>query len=324
MNLLISVSVATTRRRAHKSDNCCLLWAQSPATYSQKRRIWRNQCSSFTFTRVGSLTWDFAPSSAHGTSFRGPAPLHHTLLAGETHTGVTLQTLHPEKFDHGAILAQTPPLEIPNAAQCTYEELLDFITPKAAEILAQGIRNRLFLSDPMCASSSTENGRPLRHAPKITTQDRHIDWAKWTTEDFLRRDRVLGRLWSLSQPRGKPETRLIFDGLEDLTAEVHGLWWFEKLKERAGIASFQPAGGVKIQTSHRDPGNFFLLPLIPADSQRLSIPCVKHGDALIMRHPNGDALLVREITVEGGRKKPAAKALEDWSRTGEIEAISLV
>ncbi|KAF3058154.1 Methionyl-tRNA formyltransferase, mitochondrial [Daldinia childiae] len=44
---------------------------------------------------------------------RGPAPLQHALLAGHTHTGISLQTLDDRAFDHGLILARTPPLPIP-------------------------------------------------------------------------------------------------------------------------------------------------------------------------------------------------------------------
>ena len=271
----------------------------------------------------------FSYSFAYVTSFRGPAPLHHTLLTGETHTGVTLQTLHPEKFDHGAILAQTPPLEIPNASQCTYEQLLNFITPKAAEILVQGIRNRLFILGPTrlhAASPSSETDRHLRHAPKITTEDRQIEWTKWTTEDLIRRDRVLGRLWSFCQPKGKPKTRIILEGFSDMTAKAPEFGWFHALNKLAGSAcsESQPAGNMDSTYDERSLGRFFLLPMISVDHQRFRIPCVKHEDAIIMRHPNGDAMLVREFTVEGGKKKSAFKVLDEWSKSGEIEAPSII
>jgi methionyl-tRNA formyltransferase len=270
-------------------------------------------------------------SLTYFTSFRGPAPLHHTLLAGETHTGVTLQTLHPEKFDHGAILAQTPPLKIPNASQCTYQELLEFITPKAAEVLVQGIRDRLFIPDRnrqersqhndsgrgMSSSSSSETGRPLRHAPKITTEDRYIDWKK-STEDILRRDRVLGRLWTFCQPKGRPKTRIVLEGLEDMTRKAPDFWWFEMLNELASTAYSKTTGNMNNPYDHKDLGKFILLPVLSVGNQRFSIPFVEQGGAMVMRHPNGDVLLVKEITIEGGKKKSAAKALAEWSRAHEV------
>ncbi|KAE8147287.1 methionyl-tRNA formyltransferase family protein [Aspergillus avenaceus] len=130
--------------------------------------------------------------------FRGPAPLHHTLLAGKTRTGVTLQTLHLKHFDHGVILQQTPApgFEIdPNS--CTVPELLDIVAPKGAEILVDGIRKGLFVPPVENAGWRVlEEGEPLVHAAKIMPEDRHINWTNWSWLDISRRNRVLGPLWS--------------------------------------------------------------------------------------------------------------------------------
>jgi hypothetical protein len=280
----------------------------------------------FYQSKFSSIT--IIPSIAYGTSFRGPAPLHHTLLAGETHTGVTLQTLHPEKFDHGAILAQTPPLEIPNASRCTYEELLDFITPKAADILVQGIRNHLFILDPnrpQSTSLSLETDQPLRHAPKITTEDRHVDWTKWTAQDILRRDRILGRLWSFFQPQGKPMTRIILESFTDITATAPEFWWFEKLNKLAETAYSlpQPPGTEDSPHDDRDVAKFSLLPIMSVGHQLFSMPCVKHEDGIALRLPNRDFVLVREITIDGEKKKAAARVLDEWSKSGETIGPSI-
>ena len=130
-------------------------------------------------------------------SFRGPAPLHHTLLADRSRTGVTLQTLDPAQFDHGVILAQTPSpgLEVPE--HCTVPNLLDIVTPKAAQILVDGIRDGLFvrpLEDVGWRKPETEGS--LIHAGKIRPEDRHIDWANWTWAEISKRNRVVGPLWS--------------------------------------------------------------------------------------------------------------------------------
>lgn len=45
--------------------------------------------------------------------YSGASPLHFALLNHDLYTGVTVQTLHPTKFDRGKILLQTPPLSIP-------------------------------------------------------------------------------------------------------------------------------------------------------------------------------------------------------------------
>ncbi|PYH46104.1 methionyl-tRNA formyltransferase [Aspergillus saccharolyticus JOP 1030-1] len=159
--------------------------------------------------------------------FRGPAPLHHTLLNGRTRTGITLQTLHLKHFDHGTILAQTPApgFDIPTPASCTVPDLLNVVAPKGAEILVAGIREGLFVPPVKDAGwRSTVNDSPLIHATKIVPEDRHIDWTNWTLHEIQRRHQVLGPLWSKSlvahgTSDGKPvfqHRRVIFSGFEEV------------------------------------------------------------------------------------------------------------
>ncbi|KAI9829346.1 MAG: Methionyl-tRNA formyltransferase [Phylliscum demangeonii] len=160
--------------------------------------------------------------------FRGAAPLHHTLLAGRTKTGVTLQTLHPEYFDHGRILAQTPRpgLDIPDADHCTVPQLSAFLAPKAADMLVWAIREKLFLR-PRAAHENPAEGEAVEAswAPKITTEQRQIDWRTWTARDIVRRERVLGPLWNMATPCAavgasnvSPSKRVIWQGLEEVPA----------------------------------------------------------------------------------------------------------
>ncbi|KAH6655610.1 formyl transferase [Truncatella angustata] len=73
--------------------------------------------------------------------FRGPAPLHHTLLAGRRTTGVTLQTLDDKTFDAGVILAQTPLDDAYQVPQTyTVPELQAALTPLATHMLVQSLR----------------------------------------------------------------------------------------------------------------------------------------------------------------------------------------
>ncbi|KAI9877868.1 MAG: Methionyl-tRNA formyltransferase [Pleopsidium flavum] len=149
--------------------------------------------------------------------FRGPAPLHHTLLAGRRRTGITLQTLHPQHFDHGTILAQTPypGFEIPESDTCTVPQLVELVAPIGAAMLVQGIRDRLYVppSKDVGLFHGREDAQSLKHAPKITSEDRHIDWNSWTAEDVLRRNRVIGPLWNIASCReySALEKRIIWD-----------------------------------------------------------------------------------------------------------------
>ncbi|KAL8797384.1 MAG: hypothetical protein Q9195_000539 [Heterodermia aff. obscurata] len=145
-------------------------------------------------------------------NFRGAAPLHHTLLSGTEVTGVSLQTLHPSKFDHGVILAQTTPFE--HGAQ-TVQELEEILSPIGAQLLLQGIRDRAYVTPPKetTGRSAPDEEKAIHHAPKLSAADRHIDWQSWTAERIVRTHKVIGPLWNYFSPAdGKPskQTRLIW------------------------------------------------------------------------------------------------------------------
>lgn len=131
-------------------------------------------------------------------SFRGPAPLHHTLLCGEKNIGVTLQTMHPTRFDKGMILAQT---EYPGFEHScsTVSDLVAVVAPKGAEMLLQGLRDRLYVPplEDLSPHLSKIPDRPSRYARKITPNDRHINWDTWTAEKILLTQRLMiGPLWN--------------------------------------------------------------------------------------------------------------------------------
>lgn len=156
-------------------------------------------------------------------SFRGPAPIHHALLAGETETGITLQTLHESRFDHGLILDQTR-FKIPDPESCGTRGLVNVAAEKGAEVLVRGIRNRLYVPplQPI-GSSKLSAGTAPRHAAKITPEDRHIDWSSWKWDRIQRYHRVLGSLWNIASTSTElgPSTKRII--LADMEAAQPGL-----------------------------------------------------------------------------------------------------
>ncbi|OQO02823.1 hypothetical protein B0A48_11106 [Cryoendolithus antarcticus] len=133
---------------------------------------------------------------------RGPAPIHHALLQGRNHTGVSLQTMHPTTFDAGVVLAQTPPPGMPIAADATIAELVDLLGHAGADMLTAAIVDQTYASPYQAIASIDTAETALQHAPKITPEDRRIDWSTWTSETILRRDRVLGRLWDTTTVPG--------------------------------------------------------------------------------------------------------------------------
>ncbi|KAI1416339.1 Formyltransferase [Hypoxylon sp. FL1857] len=141
---------------------------------------------------------------------RGPAPLQHALLAGRSSTGVSLQTLDAARFDHGLVLARTPPLPIPE--DCDFATLLQKVTPVAAELLVNGLRDGVHV--PPLEEESFEGeqqiaGGELIHAPKITKQDLQI--RPEHLPHLLRRHRALGPLWFWSRDRQGVQKRIILE-----------------------------------------------------------------------------------------------------------------
>ncbi|KAL2171936.1 hypothetical protein VTG60DRAFT_995 [Thermothelomyces hinnuleus] len=71
---------------------------------------------------------------------RGPAPIHHALLAERDYTGITIQTLSPEAFDAGIPLLQTPAPGVPIPEGCTPKQLHEILAPMGAQLLVQALR----------------------------------------------------------------------------------------------------------------------------------------------------------------------------------------
>ena len=129
--------------------------------------------------------------------FRGAAPLHHTLLAGHEKTGVTIQTLHPTSFDRGKIIAQTPYPGFVHHCN-TVPELTERTSREGAELLLHSIKEGAFLPPVEKKGNLLLDAdlRAIKSAPKITPEDRHIDWRTWTAEKIFRTHSVVGRLWN--------------------------------------------------------------------------------------------------------------------------------
>ncbi|KAG6051831.1 hypothetical protein E4U39_006918 [Claviceps sp. Clav50 group G5] len=129
----------------------------------------------------------------------GAAPLHHALLRGETHTGVSLQTLDDKAFDRGIILAQTPSPGIPISPDDNLYSLKNKTAAHGAEMLIQGLRDGLHIPPyrdvGWKAAQLKEQGiEKPQHARKTTKDDLMIQ-PDWTAEDFCRRYRTFGKVW---------------------------------------------------------------------------------------------------------------------------------
>lgn len=117
--------------------------------------------------------------------FRGAAPIQHTILNGDTETGVSIIELHARKFDAGRILNQC---KVPVPEGVYYKDLHDVLAARGAALLADTVRNL----DQFERLAKTQEETMVMKAPKITKDMARIIWDQWTAEDIYRRYRAFG------------------------------------------------------------------------------------------------------------------------------------
>lgn len=290
---------------------------------------------------------------------RGPAPLQHALLAGRTHTGISLQTLDDRAFDHGLILARTPPLPIPS--DTNYAALLAYVTPLAAELLVQGLRDGAHVPPLEEAAEHGHGleesksqgqevievpGKPenLLHAPKITKQDRQL---RVSNLPYLwRRYRALGPLWFWARDRQGVRRRVIVDRVagEDATLSDVALTFTlpadtspgsefsldEKQKKTLVLdaAAYAAASGVGPSVPR--------LVAFEQDDAATSVNGRGISETansaeqthLVLWFPEGDSGVcylgpyrIEMLKVEGDKARPAARALKDFLVSVELSEI---
>ncbi|KAF4551720.1 Formyl transferase-like protein [Elsinoe fawcettii] len=128
----------------------------------------------------------------------GPAPVHWAMLHRDEYSAVTLQTLHPSKFDQGEIVDQTPRPGIEltysldrNENKPALFRNIDRLGLEGAEMLRRNLENGDFLTRRIQGQVEGQ----VRHARKIEKEDRRLRPREQTSEEILRRDVVLDKLW---------------------------------------------------------------------------------------------------------------------------------
>lgn len=242
------------------------------------------------------------------TSFRGPAPLHHTIMRGAKYAGVTLQTLDEKSFDHGVVLSQTPKgsLPVPFGGKCTYDQLLNYVKPVASAMLVQGLRDRVFVPPHVDVGWLSKIPAKLIHAKKITAADKWVNWREHSAISIERRYRALGRLWSLVHLDPETKQRIIFEDMEVVPLPEPISNFLKRYKEVKG-------GPMKPTDEEKEAVHFVVM----ADNGFMKPRFyVLDGDAVIISGQM-DALRVRKITVEGKGRQDAAtvmKGFKDWKQ----------
>ncbi|KAI9889946.1 MAG: Methionyl-tRNA formyltransferase [Vezdaea aestivalis] len=149
--------------------------------------------------------------------YAGAAPLHRMLINREKKTGMTLQTLDENRFDNGKIILQYTDINIPYRHTMAPKHLGNVLAPFGAKILTEGILHGDFVP-PIEVAPPSIHGLRARKAPKITKEDRRIDWRLWTRENILVRARALGALWNEVRLEDGRVHRLIFSDIAEASS----------------------------------------------------------------------------------------------------------
>ncbi|KAJ5051553.1 uncharacterized protein L3040_001329 [Drepanopeziza brunnea f. sp. 'multigermtubi'] len=259
--------------------------------------------------------------------YRGPSPLQHTIMDYCKYAGITVQTLDDKSFDHGIILRQTS-VRIPDHERITYPDLVGFIAPKAARLLVQSLRERIFLPPLLTRLSPKILPKRIKRAPKITSEDRKIRFnspeVAWQAPA---RARALGRLWSNFLIAPGKELRLVFDGIERVERPELLTTTSKVAKELAEEAddgklarelgpSVTPSDGYEpLEIRLQRKRIHFAVPAKPPpvdpslDIGLKPVFYINDEDSVIFAVRHG-ALRVRHITVEGQPKRDAKTAMK--------------
>ncbi|KJX98563.1 hypothetical protein TI39_contig405g00003 [Zymoseptoria brevis] len=150
---------------------------------------------------------------------RGPAPIQRALLQGRKETGVSLQTMHPERFDAGKVLDRRK-VDVPENAGVG--DMIGILGPLGAGLLGNYVSSDAFADGVRGHEDVIQDEEKPKssYAAKLTKQDQCVDWETWDAEQVLRYDRVLGNLWDISTYRSclpakaavKGDKRVSFQG----------------------------------------------------------------------------------------------------------------
>lgn len=123
-------------------------------------------------------------------SYSGSSPIQYSLMNDDAYTGVSVQTLHPTKFDHGQIISQSE--QIPIGHDEDFLSLRTKLADIGSKLLVETIQKGLFLN-PQASESSSPYEFSL--AAKIKPLAREIDWGKLSRQ-LQRLNHALGPIYS--------------------------------------------------------------------------------------------------------------------------------
>ncbi|KAM9366658.1 methionyl-tRNA formyltransferase, mitochondrial [Symphorus nematophorus] len=117
--------------------------------------------------------------------WRGPAPIYHTIMHGDTVTGVSVIQIRPHRFDVGPILHQELH-QVPE--RCTADELGAVLAAKGAHLLV----DTLATLPERLANKKEQRQTGGTFAPKINSSVSWVVWEEQTCDQIDRLYRAIG------------------------------------------------------------------------------------------------------------------------------------
>lgn len=121
--------------------------------------------------------------------YSGSSPIQYALMNDDAYTGVTVQTLHPTKFDRGRILAQSQKVRIEDGDD--FPSLQMKLANVGGDLLASCLMNRYF---ERVSEVSTQVLPEFSLASKLNSKHRNINWLGSTSRQIKRLRDALGNL----------------------------------------------------------------------------------------------------------------------------------
>lgn len=159
--------------------------------------------------------------------WRGPAPIFHTIMHGDTLTGVTIMQIRPHRFDVGPILNQELH-HVPDS--CTADELGAALATKGAHLLIDTLKT---LPERM-AHKKEQSHSGATFAPKVNTSMSWMVWEEHTCDQIDRLYRAIGSRIPLKTIWMGRTIKLL-----DFVGKIHISLLDQRTKPVPGSVSFQ-------------------------------------------------------------------------------------
>lgn len=144
--------------------------------------------------------------------YSGSSPIQYSLMNNDTFTGVSVQTLHPTKFDKGDVILQSSQIEIKN--NDNYTTLEKKLGEVGSDLLVETIDKELYVP-PLKPIKSTHQ---YSLASKIQSSTREINWNENSSMKIKRLHDALGPIYSYITQKDKHGAggllKAIFTGVE--------------------------------------------------------------------------------------------------------------